>query len=70
MLIAHLVLQYVDEFSQQVHVSQLHKARPQQVVQQLTQRLQQRPQRLTQRRRQRRYTVKIKGGVCVRSWTG
>lgn len=49
----HLVLQDVYEFSQRLHVSQLHKAGPQQVVQQLTKRLQQRPQRLSQRRGQR-----------------
>lgn len=48
------MLQDVDQLSQQVHVGQLHKARPQQVVQQLTQRLQQRPQRLSERRGQRR----------------
>jgi hypothetical protein len=41
------MLQDVDELSQRVHVSQLHKARPQQVVQQLPQRLQQRTQRVT-----------------------
>jgi hypothetical protein len=44
----HLMLQDVDQLSQRVHVSQLHKAWPQQVIQQLPQRLQQRPQCLTQ----------------------
>lgn len=48
------MLQYVYELSQHLHISKLHEARPQQVIQQLAERLQQRPQRLPQRRRQRR----------------
>jgi hypothetical protein len=41
------MLQDVNELSQGVHVSQLHEAWPQQVVQQLPQRLKQRPQCVT-----------------------
>lgn len=42
------MLQDVDEFRQLIHVSQLHKAWSQQVIQQLTQGLKQWPQGLSQ----------------------